>query len=108
MSVIHDAQPNDEIICIREFHASPDGEGFSWNTSRRFRVGERVRYMGFRLDQHFKEQPNGWQVTFETSDGKHYAATQSHFVNVECWQALKRFFAKRLLTEPKRRSQSRP
>src|SRR5437899_1376970 len=44
MSVILECQPGDEFVCIQEFHCSPDGEAFSWDTSRRFRVGERLRY----------------------------------------------------------------
>lgn len=108
MSVIHDAQPNDEIVCIQEFHASPDGEGFSWDTSRKFRVGERVRYVGFRQDSHFKDDPVGWMAIIETSDGKRYAATQTYFVATECWHALKRFFARRLLREPRSQKTTRP
>jgi hypothetical protein len=102
MSVILESQVGDEIVCIEEFHASPDGNPFSWDTSSQFRVGERLRYQGSRLDPHFKELPNGWLVVFKASDGKLYAATQTYFVTLECWKGIKKQFARRLLVEPKR------
>jgi hypothetical protein len=42
MSVIQETQAGDEIIVIQEFNASPEGEGFSWDTSHKFRVGDHV------------------------------------------------------------------
>src|SRR5262249_48278424 len=102
MSVILESQPGDELIVIEAFHASPEGEKFSWETSHHFRVGERVRYLSFLHDQYYKDHPGlGWMVRFETADGKQYAATQTYFVTEECWQGLKKFFARRLLREPK-------
>jgi hypothetical protein len=103
MSVILECQPGDEFVCIQEFHASPDGEAFSWDTSRQFRVGEQLRFRGFRQDPNFKDRPNSWNVLFETADGKCYAATQTYFVTTECWQGIKRYFAQRLLKEPRRK-----
>src|SRR6516164_1900935 len=100
MSVILECQPGDECVCIQEFHASPDGEGFSWDTSRRFRVGERLRYVGARQEPHFKDRPNEWKVLVEAADQKRYAAVESYFVTQECWQGVKRYFARRLLREP--------
>lgn len=103
MSVIHDSQVGDDLVCIQEFNVSPEGEAFSWETSRLFRVGERVHYLGFLQDQHYKDHPGlGWMVRFDASDGKHYSATQTYFVTEECWRELKRFFAKRVLQEPRR------
>jgi len=101
MSVILECQPGDEFVCIQEFHASPDGEGFSWDTSRQFHVGDRLQYRGCRQGAHFKDRSNGWQILFETSDGKSYAATQTYFVTCECWRAVKKYFARRLLSEPR-------
>ena len=46
MSVILECQAGDEFVCIQEFHASPEGEGFSWDTSRHFQVGDRLLYRG--------------------------------------------------------------
>ena len=103
MSVILESRPGDELICIEEFNASPEGQPFSWETSHRFRVGERVRYISFHEDQHSKDHPGlGWMVVFEAMDGKRYAATQTYFLTEDSWKALKKFFAKRLLHEPKR------
>jgi hypothetical protein len=102
MSVILESQAGDELIIIEAFHASPEGESFSWETSRHFRVGERVRYLGFLRDRHYKDHPGlGWMVRFEVANGKQYTATQTYFVSEECWQGLKKFFARRLLQEPK-------
>jgi hypothetical protein len=109
MSVIQDSQAGDEIIIIQPFHASPEGERFSWENSRHFRVGERVHYLGFLQDQYYKDHPGlGWMVRFQTADGKPYSATQTYFVTEECWQGLKKFFARRLLREPKARKAPRP
>jgi hypothetical protein len=107
MSVLQEAQPDDEIVIIQQFNTSPDGEGFSWQTSRRFGVGEQVRFVHFRQDAHYKDHPGlGWTVVFDTADGKRYAATQTYFVTEEWWQNLKRFFARRLMRDPKRRQAS--
>jgi hypothetical protein len=107
MSVILECQPGDEFVCIQEFHASPDGQGFSWNTARKFRVGERLEYVSYRKQPGPCDHPSEWHVVFEANDGNRYAATQTYFVTEECWQNLKKFFAKRLLRDPKRQ-QARP
>lgn len=107
MSVIQEAQAGDEIIIIQEFNASPEGQGFSWDTSRRFRVGERVRMARFFQDPHVRDIPGlGWTVVFETADGTRYAATQTHFVTEDCWHTMKRFFARCLMRDPNRRKAS--
>jgi hypothetical protein len=92
MSVILECQPGNEIICIEAFHASPEGEAFSWDTSHHFQAGDRVRYLGSLRDAHYGEQTNGWLVRFETPDGRRYAATQTYFVTEECWLGLEKFF----------------
>jgi len=92
MSVILECQPGEEFVCLAEFHASPDGQGFSWLASRKFHIGERLRYVCSRQDTHFKDRPNGWQVVFEASDGKRYAATQTYFVTEECWRGIEQYF----------------
>jgi hypothetical protein len=107
MSVIHESQPGDELICIETFSASPDGEPFAWESSRPFRVGERVRYVSFRQHANLRDNPACWIVVFDAADGKRYAATQTYFVTEECWRGLKRYFARRILREPRRRT-SRP
>src|SRR5438445_543408 len=81
MSVILEAQVGSEVINIQEFHASPEGKPFSWDTSRKFRIGERVRYVSYFQDEHYKNHPGlGWMVVIETSDGTRYAATHNQFV----------------------------
>jgi hypothetical protein len=107
MSVIQETQAGDAIVVIQEFNASPEGEGFSWDTSRRFRVGERARLVSFFQDPRTRDIPGlGWTVTIEAADGKRYAATQTRFVTEECWQKMKRFFARRLMRDPNRRRES--
>jgi hypothetical protein len=102
MSPILESQVGDDIVCVGEFSASPHGEGFSWETSRTFRIGERMRYAGSYRDDHFRDHPAGWMVLFDASDGKRYGATQTYFVTADCWRGLKRFFARRLLRDPRR------
>lgn len=102
MSPILKAQVGDEIVCIGEFSASPHGEAFAWETSRTFRIGERMHYAGFYRDEHYKDHPTGWMVLFDAHDGKRYHATQTYFVTKDCWRGLKRFFARRLLRDPVR------
>jgi hypothetical protein len=102
MSPILEAEVGDEVICVQEFWASPHGEGFSWETGRKFTIGERVCYAGYYRDDHFKDHPPGWTVLFDASNGKRYHATQTFFATEECWRGLKRFFARRLLRDPAR------
>ncbi|MBY0524453.1 MAG: hypothetical protein K2R98_13690 [Gemmataceae bacterium] len=95
MSVILESKIGDELFNLQSFHASPEGQPFSWATSRKFRVGERVRYVSFFQDQHYKNHPGlGWMVVVTASDGKRYAATHTQFVTKECWQGLKELFAR--------------
>jgi hypothetical protein len=104
MSVLQEAQAGDDIIVIQEFHASPEGESFSWDTSRKFRVGQHVRFVRFFQDEHLKDLPGlGWTIVFDAADGKLYAATQTLFVTQDCWASMKRFFARRLMRDPSRR-----
>lgn len=96
MSVIIESQKGDELICIEEFSGSPQGVTRSWDTRRTFRVGEHVRYVSFFQDEHDKDIPGlGWMVVFDAADGKRYAATQTYFVTQECWEGLRKHFAKR-------------
>lgn len=103
MSVLLECQAGEEFVCIEAFHASPEGEGFSWDTCRHFRVGERLRYLGSKQEPRLADRPNGWMIVFEAADGKRYAATQTYFVTEECWQTIKKVLARRLLREPRKR-----
>jgi hypothetical protein len=95
MSVILECQPGDECFCIQSFLASPEGEELSWNTSRRFQVGDQLRYLGSLQHPHSADRSDGWLVRFEAGDGKRYLATQTYFVSEECWRRLERFFRSR-------------
>jgi hypothetical protein len=106
MSVIIESQAGDELVCIEQFSATPQGVPFCWDTCHTFRVGERIRYVSCYRDEYFKDHPVGWMVVFDGEDGRRYAATQTYFVTQECWRGLKKSFARRLLREPKRRKHS--
>ncbi len=107
MNVILESQRGDELICTQEFSACPEGMRFSSERSHTFFIGERVRYHSFRQNQDLKDSPAGWMVLFDANDGKRYAATQTYFVTEECWNGLKKLFAKQLLRESKSRKTSR-
>ena len=107
MSVILESQAGDELSCIESFSGSPQGVVPSWESSRTFRVGERVRFVGSHLEKNLEVSPAGWMVLFDASDGHRYAASQTYFVNEECWRGLKTYFARRLLKEPRRNPGSR-
>ena len=95
MSVIIDSQPGDELICVSEFSGPPMDVERSSQTSRTFHIGERVRYVRFLRDEHYQTFPGlGWNVVFDAADGKRYTATQTYFVTEECWEGLKKHFAK--------------
>jgi hypothetical protein len=96
MSVLLETRPGDPIVCVQEFHASPDGQPFSWDTSRSFRVGERVRFASGRLNQRFADRPNGWLVVFETPDGSRFAAAQSYFLTEDAWSKIEQHFVEQL------------
>jgi hypothetical protein len=102
MSVILESQAGDELICIEGFSGTPEGVTPSWESSRTFRVGERVRFAGSYLDKNLEDSPAGWMVLFDGPDNRRYAASQTYFVNEACWRGLKTYFAKRLLREPRR------
>jgi hypothetical protein len=88
MSVILECKPGDTFVCIESFHATPDGQPFSWDACRTFRVGEKLTFLGFRRDHDLKDHPSGWLVSFEAGDRKRYAATQTYFVTDDCWRAI--------------------
>lgn len=93
MSVINESQTGDELVCIEEFVAPPQGTWPSTETNRAFRIGERVRYVSFYRHQNLANNPVCWMVVFDAADGQRYAATQTYFVTTDCWQGLKEHFA---------------
>ena len=104
MSVIQESQAGDELICIESFFVSPKGMMPSWETARKFHIGERVRYVDFCHDRGPEyDHPTDWMVDFDAADGQRYSATHIYFVTVECWEGLKKYFAKGLMREAFRR-----
>jgi hypothetical protein len=107
MSVINESQAGDELICITEFSGPPQGERSSPQSNRTFRIGERVRYVSFFRHPNLTDNPVCWNIVFEAADGKRYAATQTLFVTEDCWERIKKYFARRLLREPKEKPATR-
>lgn len=89
------------MVCLAEFTGPPQGVRPSSQTNHTFRIGERVRYVGFFQDPNRPDNPVCWMVVFEGADGKRYAATQTFFVTEDDWERIKRYFARRLMREPK-------
>lgn len=110
MGVILESLPGDEIVCLMAFGGSPQGVRPSWETSREFAVGERLRYVSFfkYCKENHDESPADWMVVFDAADGKRYAATQTYFVTEECWRGLQEFFEKRLRRNQAKKSPRTP
>jgi hypothetical protein len=98
MSAITETEPGGEMVCILAFSARPrsvEGEPIPGDR-RRFQIGERVRYLTSFYKNTPGDNPTGYMAVFEPTDGKdhtRYAATQSYFVSIDCWDALKEHFA---------------
>jgi len=61
MNVILESEPGAELICVTEFLPRPRGRHESWETMRTFRVGDRVRYVGYYRTRNLKDnQSAGW------------------------------------------------
>ena len=105
MSAILETEPGNELVCIGRFSAPPRVATPRRKGRRSFRIGERVRYIGYYQDERIKDNPAGWMVVFEPLDAKNgntYAATHTYFSTLETWEALKKYFAKGLMMEPQR------
>jgi hypothetical protein len=94
MSVINESQKGDELVCLAEFEGPPQRVAPSPDTNHKFRIGERVRYLGSYRHANLSDNPVGWMVVFEARDGRRYAATQSYFVTADCWDGLRKHFAR--------------
>ena len=102
MSAITETEPGGEMVCILEFSAQPrDGQARPIPGERRmFRIGERVRYLTHFFKNTPEDNPIGYMAVFEPldpKDKKHYAATQTYFVSLDCWEGLKKHFASTLI-----------
>jgi hypothetical protein len=96
MSVITECRPGDRFLCVQEFHACPDGDVISWDTRRRFRVGELLRFVGHRRNESLKDHSESHLVVFDAQDGKRYAATQTYFLTEDCWKGVARHLARQI------------
>jgi len=104
VSAILETEPGGELVCIETFSVSPH-ERVGPRSRRQFRVGERVRYITYYQDDNLRDNPAGWMVVFRSDDPgdlNRYASTQTSFVTIDCWETLKKYFAKGLMSEPQR------
>ncbi|HEV3122690.1 MAG TPA: hypothetical protein VGY53_12335 [Isosphaeraceae bacterium] len=102
MSDIFTAQTGEDLVCIQRFTAWPKGEESALRARRTFRMGERVRYIGFFQDPKLKQSPEGWKVLFEVRGSKRprqFATTQANFVTGANWERLRKFFARRIAAD---------
>jgi hypothetical protein len=89
MPMITETLRGDGLVCLQEFEASDAAE------TRTFRIGERVRFVGWEQDDNIRDNPVLWLIVFDTGDGKRYAAPQNCFASDECWRGLEKYFTAR-------------
>jgi hypothetical protein len=104
MSAIMETESGGEMICILGFSARPRGldDQPVPGERRSFRVGERVRYVTFFYKKTPKDNPTGYMAVFEPldlEDENRYAASESYFVTLDCWEGLRKHFASTLRTD---------
>jgi hypothetical protein len=98
MSAITETEPGGEMVSILDFSAQPrdrDNQPIV-GERRHFHVGECVRYRGFFFKSTPEDNPSGFMVVFEPidqNDANRYAAVQSYFVAIDCWEGLRKHFA---------------
>jgi hypothetical protein len=98
MSAITETKPGGEMVCLLEFSAQPrdlDNNPVA-GERRQFRIGEHVRFRGFYFKATPEDNPTGYMAVFEPMerhDSKCYAARETFFVTVECWEDLGKHFA---------------
>ena len=93
MSVLLESQPGETIVCIQEFHASPDGEPFSWETSQTFSAGAKLTLLRGARNPKFPNHPNEWMVVFQNVDG-------IYFVTADAWHRIGQIFGSNETVEP--------
>ena len=101
MSVITECRPGDQFVCIQEFSACPMDEPFSWTRSKRFQVGERLRFVEHRRNSRLREHSEAHMVVFDARDGNRYSATQTYFVTDDCWRGIVREVTRKSRKSPK-------
>jgi hypothetical protein len=108
MSVILESLPGYPIYCIATFFARPDGSDPKVSPLQEIRVGDRVSFVAGSEDDHFKDHPARWQVTFDTPDGRRFTAVESLFVTEGDWERLEGYFREKLLAKPSPRNGPAP
>jgi hypothetical protein len=98
MSAITETVPGAEMVCILEFSAQPRDLANQpiAGGRRHFRIGEHVRYRSFFFKSTPEDNPTGYMAVFESidrGDPKRYAARETFFVTLECWEGLRKHFA---------------
>lgn len=85
MSVIMDANMGDKIYVVEEFHVSKYKEIFSWKTAKNFKIGDKVKFCSFFMDEYNKNPKLSGMplVLFEDHNGNLYNSFASHFMTKE-------------------------
>jgi hypothetical protein len=99
MSAIMETEPRGEMVCILGFSARPRGldDQPIHGERRNFHVGERVRLLTFFYKNTPGDNPTGYIAVFEPldpEDENRYAASETYFVSLDCWEGLRRYFAR--------------
>jgi hypothetical protein len=97
MSAITETEPGGEMVCIVSFSARPrESEHRPLSCPRReFRVGEHVRFVGSFFKDSPPDNPTGYMAIFHPineEDHEQFAATESYFVSLDCWERLEKHF----------------
>ncbi len=103
MSATTETEPGGEMVCILAFSARPrDPENRPLTGPRRdFRLGEHVRFVSSFFKDTPSDNPTGHMAVFEPigepASGQ-YAAHETYFVSLDCWDALRKHFQRKPAT----------
>jgi hypothetical protein len=101
MSAIIETEPGGEMVCILSFSSRPvdDRNKHIPGEWREFHVGERVRYVSHFFKDTPADNPTGYMAVFaplDPHDPNRYAAVETYFVSLDCWEGLKSYFSRSL------------
>lgn len=67
---------------------------FDWENSRKFHVGDIVKYVDEYADPNETQDHLKWMVKFKCDDGTTYSASQLYFVTQDDWEDIIKYFKK--------------
>lgn len=92
MSVISESAEQMIIVVISQFVACQYGTSFTWEDSREFNIGDKVKFLDAFEDTNVRQEHLKWKVKFLCEDGNVYAASQLYFVTIEAWEEIVKHF----------------